>query len=304
MTLRDLFRTFILAIVGTVAAVAQVPTDTIPESAVPAEVATALRDRVSQFFQYHVGSVNRRGIDLVAEDTKDYYYAAQKVTFSKFTIDKLEFAKDLNQAIAWAHATRQWEIQGESATVDSEVITTWKQEDGKWVWYLDTKGLWATPMGASDFAATRAAQEKNSLNEELVFQKADGTIDLPADFANPQKLAAQGAAILGKSGLDKTEVKLTFGVAAKDRVVFRNGLNGEVQLEFGGGPSGIPGLSVTLDRQRVPGHEEAILSIDYAPPAGEPVSDLGTQIHTMNLILQPLNQIYPVKLTILAAPPK
>jgi hypothetical protein len=188
--------------------------------------------------------------------------------------------------------------------VNTEVVTTWKQEEGKWVWFLDVKGLWATPMGASNFAATQAAQQKNVVNADLVYQKPDGTIDLPADFSSPQNLAAQSAAILQKSGIDKTEVSLTFGVPAKQQITFHNGMNGAVMVELLGAPSGIPGLQVILEKQNVGAREDSAIRFQYDPPANEPVPDFATRSYTLNLLMQPFNQIFPVKLTINQSPAK
>ena len=45
------------------------------------------------------------------------------------------------------------------------MVTTWKMEHGKWVWYHEKQGEWLTPMGPSDYKA--------------ITKNADGTLNVP-----------------------------------------------------------------------------------------------------------------------------
>ena len=51
----------------------------------------ALRARVEQFFQLQVAKKYRQAEALVAEDSKDSYYEANKYNIKSFRIDKVEF---------------------------------------------------------------------------------------------------------------------------------------------------------------------------------------------------------------------
>src|SRR5579864_740686 len=47
----------------------------------PPGIEDALRARVTEFFQYHVDGNFRKAYDMVAEDTKDFYFKALKIQF-------------------------------------------------------------------------------------------------------------------------------------------------------------------------------------------------------------------------------
>ena len=80
----------------------------VKEDSAPVEVKEALRARATEFFDYHVGPANRRAIDLVAEDTKDYYFAVGKMEVTKFNITNVEYDKDWTKAMVTLDVTRPW----------------------------------------------------------------------------------------------------------------------------------------------------------------------------------------------------
>lgn len=271
----------------------------LPESEAPAAVAQALRERVTVFFGYHVGGVNRRAIDLVAEDTKDYYFSSGKVQFEDFRLTKLEFDPSFEKAVAWINADREWNLQGQRAVADTLLATTWKIEDGKWVWYLDTQGMWTTPMGPSDFSATAANQAKRA---ELLKQNSDGTINLPPDFSDPTKVLATAQAILQQSKLDKNEVQFQVNTPSEETISFLNGYGGDVSLELGGTPE-VAGLKVTLEKPNLRPKENGVIRLSYTPPAelaGKDTADrfIPTQQYVLRVTIQPFNQEFPVRLII------
>lgn len=267
----------------------QTPDFPITESAAPPEVSQALRDRVNQFFGYHVGTMNRRAIDLVAEDTKDFYFSSGKVQFLSAKITGMEFSRDLQKATVHMETTQTLQVQQFSTVATTPVISSWKLEDGKWVFYLDVQAMNrnVTPMGESA-APTGKLAAQPLLNP-------DGTLNIPADFAEPARVAAQGAAILSQAGLDKEAVTLSMQEAGEDQVTFHNGFNGSVSLRLTGDPR-LPGLKIALDKPNLNGSEDAHLRFSWDPAVGTP-SALGAE-YTVRLTLIPFNQEYPVKVTL------
>ncbi len=269
--------------------------DLVAEETVPAETSMALRDRVTQFFGYHVGTANRRAMDMVAEDTQDFYYQSQKMQFKDFKIEKIEFTRDQTRANVSVRATRNWDIQSQPTLVDTPIATTWRIEDGKWVWYLDAKDVSTTPMGMSDFlGATAAAKNPTGGLFEL---NPDGTPKIPADFSSPDRLMAQTQKILKQSGLDKSEVVLTFGEAATNQFTFQNGFTGDVLLELAGSPS-LPGLKVFVEKANLRAQENGIIRVQYEPPSADAKDFVEPQTYSLNLVLEPFNQIFPIKVTV------
>ena len=67
---------------------AQTPTDVFHKA--PPHVDEALRTRVSQFLQAHVDGKFRNAIDLVADNSKDFYFAMEKRKYLSFEIVKID----------------------------------------------------------------------------------------------------------------------------------------------------------------------------------------------------------------------
>ena len=292
------FRQIALGLIIPLTLSAQAVTDySVPEAAAPAEVVKALRERVTQFFGYHIGPVNRKAIDLVAEDSKDYYFGSGKVQFVSVSIVGIDFAKDFQRASVRLETTQTWQVQQYTTVATTPVVTSFKIEDGKWVWFLDNQALMlaTTPMGASAFAPSEKieAAPAKLLNP-------DGSLNLPKDFAAPERVAAQGMAILKQGGLDKDGVTLTLGKAGQDQVVFHNGYGGQVSLILYETPK-VPGLTITLNKSDLQANEDGVVSFVYVPPAdAAPAALLGRQ-YTLRLSLVPFNIEFPIKLTLISA---
>lgn len=262
----------------------------VPESAAPPEVSRVLRERVNQFFQYHVGTVNRKAIDLVAEDTKDFYFSSGKIQFLGVTITGVDFSQDLKKAFVKLDTTRNWQVQQYITVATTPVVTSWKVEDGKWVFYLDVQNLdrTATPMGNS-------APPTSLAPEPLT--KPDGTLNIPKDFAEPARVAAQAQAILSLAGVDKDSVVFSSGKPGTDQVTFHNGFTGQVNLKLVGDAHYL-GLKVELDKTTVDAGQDAHVRFAYEPPEGAPPGKLE---YTFHLNLSPFNQEYPINLVVTSA---
>jgi len=266
------------------------PNFPIPESKAPAEVSQALRERVNQFFQYHIGSINRKAFDLVAEDTKDYYFSSGKVLFLGANITGVDFSQDMQKALVHLDTTQNMQVQQYSTVATTPIVTNWKIEDGKWFWFLDKQGamISTTPMGAS-----AVPPERGTLKAEPMLNP-DGTLNIPKDFAEPERVAAQGQALIAQSGLDKDSVSITVGKAGTDTVTFHNGFSGPVSLKLYEIPS-IPGLSVTLSKSDLGPREDAEVRFTFTPTDAD-IPDVAVRQYTLRLNLIPWNQEFPIRL--------
>ncbi len=267
---------------------------TVLESAAPVEVSQALRERVNLFFSYHIGTFNRRAIDLVAEDTKDYYYASGKVLFIKVNIVGIQFSKDFKKAAVQLETTQNWQVATYSTIATTPVVTTWMIEDGKWVWYLDKQVAMRTVTPMGDSAPPPAPGTKLA---PVPMVNPDGTLNIPSDFAEPARVAAQGMAILSQAALDKNEITFIANKAAQSEVKFHNGLNGQVSLRLYEAPD-IPGLTISLSKVDLGPNEDAMIRFNYEPsPKGFP--DVLLRSYNMRVTVIPLNQEYPIQFTML-----
>src|SRR5215471_9362592 len=113
-----------------------------------AEAEKALRDRAQQFYQLQADKKYRQAEAMVADDTKDDYYASRKPDIKGFTIDKVELAPDLKTAKVIVKAKVTVMMPGAGATTfDLPTPTEWKFEDGEWRWYISQAARAATPFG-------------------------------------------------------------------------------------------------------------------------------------------------------------
>lgn len=241
----------------------------------PEAVDAALRARVDQFFQYHVTGDYRKALALVAEDTQDAYFAQGKMKLKSFKLDSVEWLNDnFTKARVTLTVVRDWQIRMQSAETIIPMVTDWKIEEGKWVWYYDLKDRWLTPMGPS--------------NIEPPKRNADGTVDVPKNLS-AEIIAARARAILQTAGLDKGEIRLD-AHAPSDRAIFTNSAQGPVGLSLDGVPE-IQGFSARLDKNEVPLGGTAGVTISYA-------SDTPREPFNIRLVTEPFNQIFNLRVVL------
>lgn len=248
-------------------------TDAKPEP----EVDAALRQQVTNFFQYHVDGDLRKAFEIVAEDTKDEYFAEGKMQILSFKIDSVQYADDLEHALVSMTVARVWGFHGQETDVTIPMVTTWKVEEGEWRWYHDKGRDSITPMGFSNIETMKP--------NVLITQNEDGSVNLPKDFSQETLLMAMSE-ILQKSDIDKTEIVLKASEASEDSFVFHNSHNGSLALEMTGIPE-MEGLNVSLDKPMLNGQEDAKITVRYAPPTEDAATPDPIQI---NLTTVPFGQ--------------
>ena len=247
----------------------------------PPEVDQALRARVTEFFQCHVDGTFFKAIDLVADDTKDYYVGASKNRFKSFKIDSIAYSGD-GFTRATVKVTGQRVIPRRAdfpeVVISQDMTQTWIVEHGKWVWHYDQKDEWLTPMGPSDLKAI------------------NGSSNLPRmPDVSPAAMAVQAQNILKKVTQDKTDVIL--GTSTTAKVVFHNGEPGSISLALDPAPK-LPGFSASLDKSSLNAGGDATLTLRYQPEdnAPRPVP------FTVRVIAQPFNVPLQVSVKFDAAP--
>ena len=214
------FHAFLL-LVAPLMCLAQVPGVTTAPPAVqstpgpkaPPEVDQALRARASAFLSFESKGDFRKAYDLVAEDSKDYYFSATKEKSASFTIDEVEYGPDLSTASVRSTMRRETMLAGHMIEVPETLISQWKLEKGEWVWYHDpskdsTKtiiGPLAAPMGTT----------------------AESPI--PTDLT-PKREQEVATAITPRAAIDKKVVTFSVGKEATEQVTFHNGNNGQVRV--------------------------------------------------------------------------
>jgi len=235
-----------------------------PAETPPPGVEEALRARIAGFYQAHVDGKFREAFDLVAEESKDDYFTAQKERYKDYSIMKIEYSENFTRAKAVVACGRDLATLGTSFQVKAPIVSHWKLIDGQWYWYkIKTTGA-ATPFGVMN-------PGPQAQNAAAVAKRAPMVRSL-------QKLAI----------VDKTEVKLKASEASSDQVIVSNSLPGVVSLSVD--YRGDPGLEVKLDRQDLRPREKATMSFHWEP------SRMPKKATTIaRLIISPTNQIIPIK---------
>ncbi len=117
----------------------------------PAEVDQALRERIKEFFAFHIkgtASDYRKAEALVAEDTKDYFYTHDKPKYISCEITKIDYSDNFTKATSIVTCDRYIMMPGFSdRPMKVPGTNTWKIENGKWYWYVDQDALLNTPFG-------------------------------------------------------------------------------------------------------------------------------------------------------------
>src|SRR5713226_10251313 len=241
----------------------------------PPEVDQALRARVTEFYQDHVDGNFRKAFDLVAEDTKDHYFGANKTQFKSFKIDKIDYSDNFTKAVVTLTVQRTMTVQLQQVLIPSTGPTDWKIENGKWVWYSDPGKNLETPMGPAD--------------PNVIKPNPDGSITVPKRLT-PDMVAAAAQRILQQqqSGVNKSEVTLAAGKASSEEVIFHNAAQGSVQVRLDMSPE-VAGLHAELDKSSVNAGENAVVKLSYAPGDKPPASPV-----TLRLVVAPFNQVFTV----------
>jgi hypothetical protein len=254
------------------------------QQAAATEAEQALRARVTEFLQYHVEGNFRKAYDLIADDTKDEYFNGGKAQLKGFTIDKLVFNDDkFTRATVTATLSKTVIVIGQEFPATVPSITTWKIENGKWVWTSDVKPAWNTPM-----------DPPNSRRPEATAPANNDTAGLPK-VLDENALATATQSILQQVGqqvgVDKREVTLSTNAVSEDRVVFHNGMPGSVQLELG--VPDIPGFSAKVGQMFISTGADGAVVFRYEPPQ-DPGKRRVAPI-TMEVVVQPLNQTFSIR---------
>ncbi len=246
----------------------------------PPEVDAALRARINTFYQAHVDGKFRLADQVVADDSKDLFFAAPKQRYSSFSITRINYSDHFTKADAVVMCGGEWLARGQRMKVNMALPSKWKLENGQWFWYAEPVTEVKTPFGTMHSGSSPAETGKSSA--------------MPAIPADPQ---AAARAILAAVKTDKRELMLSSYEKVEGEVKITNGLMGPIKLraDIDGR---FPGLTFELDKSELKAGEVATLKITCDPKDRVPKPTLTAQI-----FVEPTGQVLPVKL-LFAIPPE
>ena len=206
----------------------------------PADVDQALRARINEFYQDHVTRQYRKAEDLVAEDTKDYYYTHDKPAYLGFEIKEIHYNEDFTKAKATVLCEQRVMFIGfADKPVKIPTPSYWKLENGKWCWYVDQDELRNSPFGKMTAGTT------------------------PSSAPVPTSIPTNYDFVLNQVKADKEEIALKAGQTGQ--VTIANAAPGTMHLTLVGQ---VPGVEAKLESGEVAAGGKVALKLQAGKNAG------------------------------------
>jgi hypothetical protein len=276
------FSSLLLIAAGAALLAQQQPGNPPPATAVPQAppaLDQALRSRVQFFFQAHVDAKWRLADQVVAEDSKDNFFAMQKPRVLSFDIAKIEYSDNFQRAKVTVNCEEDMIMMGAgSVRLKMPRSSDWKLENGEWFWYFDPNAVRETPFGPMKYLTNGAPGEQSP----------------PTQLTMPQGPSAKD--IQTSIKLDKMEVSLKSNEPSSDTVTVSNGMPGWVTLALQ--LPELPGLDVKVDQKNVKAGQQAHITFRFDPSAGAaPPSEV------VNLLVNPTGMLFAIHVTFQAPAP-
>jgi hypothetical protein len=233
----------------------------------PAEVDQALRARMNAFYGYHISGEARKAEALVAEDTKDYFYNNNKPAYTHCDVQRIVYSDNFTRAKAVVLCGQWVLVPGfEGKPMNVPIPSTWKIEDGKWVWYVSQQQRRASPFGqmTPGGAPTNAGPD----GVAPAFPPIPTTPDFLYDLVK----------------VDKRDVELKRGESAQ--VTISNTAPGVMNLEVLGK---LAGVEAKLDNLSMKANEKAVLTLKAGDDA---------QSGSLQIFVRPIEQSIPINVTV------
>ncbi len=255
---------------------------TTPESAkdklqkAPPQVESALRGRVEAFYQAHVDGKWREADKYVAEDTKELFFAMQKSRYQSCEILNTRYSDGFKKAQVTVTCKGEWQFHNTRQPVVIPMTTTWRVENKEWFWFVDqSSGPKATPWGTMAPGPDKAPGAAPSI----------GPAGMPANLDEASKK------ILAQVKVSRTEVTLDPKSESTATIDILNQTPGEVSVRAVAG-SDLPGLTLSLTKNRLLSTEQSVLTIKFTPQANQPAD-----LPPLDVFIEaiPFNKVVPVK---------
>ena len=207
----------------------------------PADVDQALRARIDEFFGLLLKKEFRKAEALVAEDTKDYFYAMSKADITKYELKEIQYSGNFTRAIAIVIIAKRVPMPGiPVGGWNTSTRDLWKYENGNWYWYVNQEET-MTPFGPP--------RKVEPGNGAAVSAPATAGV-IPKEFPKTPDFA------IGKVGADKKMVTLEGDKAEKVTIV--NGMAGQIRLSM---PPKQLGLDLQLEPAELSEGQKAVLTV-------------------------------------------
>jgi hypothetical protein len=243
----------------------------------PPEIDAALRARISKFFQAHVDKKFRLAEQIVAEDSKDYFFTMEKTGYLGFEIVKIDYSDNFTKAKVIVAAEMEWRTaRTGKMIVKPPLASLWKVENGDWYWYIIPQKERETPFG-------KMKPGPDSSDVVVVPSILDALKGVDVNQ------------VLSQVQVSTNQVELKSYEPSSADVTIENHMPGLITLRLD--ETGVTGLTAVLDKVAVGSNQSAHLSIKYAPE-----NTVAKPTTTLNLEVVQSGQRIPIRVTF-AIPP-
>ena len=178
-----------------------------------AEAEAALRARVEEFYKLQVEKKYRQAESMVADDSKDDYYNRAKQNIEGFSIQQIELLGNNSRA----SVTIKGKVTLRAALLGAQqfelpLLSSWKVENGQWVWWVDPETKGRTPFG--------------TIKPATPADTANGVAAIP-----PPPVAIDVKTLKNQVTLDSSSVILDAS-HPEQTLMFTNHLPGPIKLEL------------------------------------------------------------------------
>jgi len=233
-----------------------------------AKAEKALRERVQQFYQLQLDKKYRQAEAMVADDTRDDYYASKKPDIKGFSIEKIQLLDGNTKAKVIIKAKVVMLFPGAGAQIfETPTPTEWKLENGEWRWYISEEAKAASPFGRLKTTAGGAIDNKG---------QAPGGIEHPNLGALEEQIAIDSTAV--EFSAEKPEGTVTIS----------NGLPGPITLRIDPHADTIKGLTVKADKMTINSGEKSVVT--FHREGSGPLSDF------VQITAQPFSKVFTIRL--------
>lgn len=248
----------------------------------PPQLDQALRARVAKFYQAHVDGKFRVADQVVAEDSKDAFFEADKTRYRGFEIAKITYTDQFTKALVLTTCDSEIITIVARFPVKMPITTFWKLENGEWFWYLEPRlQRVQTPFGKRDASVEPAPA--------TISGGASSAAVIPSRMLDVSD-------VLNQVRVSPTEVKLSSFEPASETVTVSNRMPGVIKLSLS--YAGFPGFTASLERASLGAGESAKILLDCKPADKRAKPTLRVELR-----IEPTGQVIPIQV-LFAVPPE
>ncbi len=212
----------------------------------PPDVDQALRARIAKFYQAFVDGKFRLADALVAEESKDVFFAAEKKRYRSCETGNITYSDNFTKAKAVVTCDTDYFMMGRQIPIKLPISSQWKLIDGEWFWYV-------TPPSEQETYNSPFGPIKRPHDERAAGDPAAA----PIMTRDPAAVLAQ---VANGVHIDRTSLDFNTTTSSRQEIVIKNTMPGDVTVIAG---TGIKGLTIEPARSVIHSHQDLKLVIAF-----------------------------------------